>query len=74
MVDESTRFQVARWKKNVTARHAWEALRACWIDVYIGPPDMIIHDAGTNFASSDFRQNAKSMSIITKEVPVESHN
>ncbi|KAM4061780.1 GAG-pre-integrase domain-containing protein [Hirsutella rhossiliensis] len=29
----------------------WEALRALWIDTYLGPPDTIKHDAGTNFAS-----------------------
>lgn len=74
VVDESTRFQAARWVKNMTAQHAWEALRACWIDVYIGPPDMIIYDTGPNFASSEFRQSAISMSIITKEVPVDAHN
>ena len=48
-------------------------LRNCWIDVYIGLPDVIIHDAGSNFASKEFRQNAQSMAIRTNEVPVEAH-
>ena len=55
------------------AQHAWDALRACWIDVYLGPLDILTHDAGTNFALEEFRQYATSMSIITKEVLVEAH-
>lgn len=74
VVDESTRFQAARWLKNMTAQHTWDSFRTCWVDVYIGPPDVIVHDAGTNFASKEFRQLASSMAIITKEVPVEAHN
>jgi hypothetical protein len=72
-VDESTRFEAARWVKSMSAQHAWDALRAYWIDVYLGPPDILTHDVGTNFASEEFRQYATSMSITTKEVPVEAH-
>ncbi|KAI0991310.1 hypothetical protein K3495_g16877, partial [Podosphaera aphanis] len=32
-----------------------------------------VHDAGSNFSSHEFRQYAASMTIITKEVPVEAH-
>ena len=58
----------------MTAQHTWDALRACWIDVYIGPPDIITHDAGTNFTSKEFRQLSASMSILLHEVPVEAHH
>ena len=54
VVDEGTRFQAAHWLRNMTAQHTWDILRRCWIDVYIGPPDLIIHDAGTNFSSHGF--------------------
>ncbi|KAM4054410.1 polyprotein [Hirsutella rhossiliensis] len=37
----------------------WEALRALWIDTYLGPPDTIKHDAGTNFASLEFRNEVE---------------
>lgn len=74
VVDSTTRFGAARWLKSMSAQDTWDALRCCWIDVYIGPPDVIAHDAGKNFASKEFRQHASSMSITTKEVPVESHN
>jgi hypothetical protein len=49
VVDEATRFQAARWLPSMAAQHVWESLRTCWIDVYLGPPDLINHDAGTNF-------------------------
>ncbi|KAM4066587.1 cwf18 domain containing protein [Hirsutella rhossiliensis] len=36
-------------------------LRTLWIDTYLGPPDTLRHDAGTNFASLEFRNEAKIM-------------
>ncbi|KAI0998086.1 hypothetical protein K3495_g10103 [Podosphaera aphanis] len=74
VVDESTKFGAARWVQSMSAQHVWEALRTCWIDVYLGPPDVIAHDAGKNFVSHEFRQNATALAIETKEVPVEAHN
>jgi hypothetical protein len=40
----------------------------------LGPPDIIVHNAGKNFVSTEFKQLARSMAIIVKEVPVEAHN
>ncbi|KHJ30397.1 hypothetical protein EV44_g3379 [Erysiphe necator] len=74
VVDEATRFQAAKWLKNMSSQHIWEALRMCWIDVYLGPPDIINHDAGTNFTSHEFLQNAQALAIETKTAPVESAN
>ena len=73
VVDEATRFQAARWLRNLSAKHTWETLRHCWIDTYTGPPDYIFHDAGKNFASREFRQYAAVMATVTKGVPVEAH-
>jgi hypothetical protein len=56
------------------AKTAWDTLQICWIDTYQGPPDYIIHDAGKNFSSTEFRQHARLMAVQTKEVPVEAHN
>lgn len=55
----------------MSAAHTWDTLKLCWIDVYTGPSDIIVHDAGTNFSSSEFRQNASAMAIAVKCVPVE---
>jgi hypothetical protein len=74
VVDSATAFEAARFLKDMSARTAWDTLRACWIDTYLGPPDMVVHDAGKNFASAEFKQLADSMAIGIKEVPVEAHN
>jgi hypothetical protein len=73
VIDEATRFQAARWLRDISAKHTWDILRLCWIDTYIGPPEYITHDAGKNFISKEFRQYAQSMAISTKSVPVEAH-
>src|SRR6202035_3056442 len=46
----------------------------CWIDSYLGPPDLITSDAGKNFISKEFKHYASTMGICTKAVPVEAHN
>jgi len=74
VVDFSTSFQAARFLKDMSARNAWDTLQLCWIDVYLGPPDQIVHDVGKNFSSAEFRQQTKAMAIEVKEVPVEAHN
>ncbi|KHJ30188.1 hypothetical protein EV44_g3772 [Erysiphe necator] len=73
IVDEATNFQAARWLKNFSAKHTWDAIRACWIDTYIGPPNCIVADAAKNFVSKEFHHNASSMAISMKNVPVEAH-
>lgn len=73
VIDEATRFQAAKWLQNLSAKHTWDILRHCWIDVYLGPPDCIVHDAGKNFVSKEFRQHASTMAITTRSVPVEAH-
>src|SRR5450432_3776685 len=74
VVDEATRFQAGRWLQNISAKHTWDTLRSCWIDTYLGPPDLIVHDAGKNFISKEFKQYASILGINTKAVPVEAHN
>jgi hypothetical protein len=74
VIDEATRYQAGRWLKNISAKHTWDALRACWIDTYLGPPDQITTDAGKNFTSKEFNQYATTMGTRIKIVPVEAHN
>ena len=73
VIDKATQFQAAKWLQNMSAKHTLDSLRLCWIDVYLGPPDYLHHDAGTNFVSKEFRQLTSSMAITTKAVPVEAH-
>uniref|UniRef100_A0A093UYI9 Transposon Ty1-NL2 Gag-Pol polyprotein n=1 Tax=Talaromyces marneffei PM1 TaxID=1077442 RepID=A0A093UYI9_TALMA len=73
VVDEATRFNAAHWLDNISAKATWTTLRIMWIDMYLGPPDFIVTDAGKNFTSKEFSQNALSMNITVTTVPVEAH-
>lgn len=74
VVDEATRYQAARWLSNVTAESVWRAMRLCWIDVYLGPPDIVMHDAGKQFVARVFQTNAELLHIETRDVPIETPN
>lgn len=74
VADEATNYQAARWLQTVSTKPLWEALRLCWIDVYLGPPDVIAHDAGKNFMAEGFFANANLLDIRTKSIPIESAN
>lgn len=74
VVCEATRYQAARWLVGTTADDIWRAFRLCWCDVYIGPPDLVVHDAGTNIMAKAFQDHADLMHIETKPVPREAAN
>jgi hypothetical protein len=74
IVNKGTCFQAGRWLQNVSAKYTWDVLRTCWINTYLGPPDLITHDARKNFVSNEFKQYALVMGVGTKGVPVEAHN
>jgi len=46
----------------------------CWINTYLGPPDLITYDARKNFVSKEFKQYTTIIGISIKGVPVEAHN
>ena len=73
MVDSSTAFQGAKFLSDLSAKETWQALRMLWIDTYQGPPDILTHDAGTNFASVEFRTEAKIIGVTCKQVPTKAH-
>ena len=73
VVDTATGFNAARFLSNMSAKETFNALRSCWIDVYLGPPDIITHDAGTNFASQEFRAEAKLLGNTCKQVHTEAY-
>lgn len=73
VVDDATSFQAARWLPDIATRTVWNALRNCWLDVYIGPPDYIVTDAGKNLTSKEFQNNASLVGTTANAVPVEAH-
>src|SRR6266702_3875682 len=46
IVDFTTTFKAARFLKDMSARMAWDTLCAYWIDIYLSPLDMVVHDTG----------------------------
>jgi hypothetical protein len=42
--------------------------------MYLGPPNLIATNAGKNFVSKEFVNNATSLAIKVKEVLVEAYN
>jgi hypothetical protein len=74
VVDNATSFQAARFLTDMKATTTWDTLRAMWIDMYVGPLDLIATNAGKNFISKEFVDNATLLSIEVKEVLVEAYN
>ncbi|KAF1935267.1 hypothetical protein EJ02DRAFT_507147 [Clathrospora elynae] len=64
---------VLHFLPSMSTKDTWETLCMLWIDTYQGPPDIITHNAGTNFASVEFKSEAKIMGITCKQVPIEAH-
>ena len=46
----------------------------CWIDIYLGPPDLIISNTGKNFINKEFKEYVNIIGIHIKAVPVKAHN
>ena len=74
MVDEATHFSVGCWLKNSTSAEVWKSFLRCWSLIYVGPPDYLRVDQGTNYTSKEFKANANSAGITILEAPVESPN
>ena len=46
----------------------------CWINIYLGPLDLIISDIGKNFISKEFKEYVNIIGICIKAVLVEAYN
>ncbi|EED20844.1 hypothetical protein TSTA_080770 [Talaromyces stipitatus ATCC 10500] len=74
VVDSATSFQAAKFLKSLSTKDTWEAIHITWIDTYLGPPDVILHDAGTNFAANKFKVEAMMMGIQCHQMLVKAHS
>ena len=71
VVDEATHYQAALFLRRVNAEETWKAILKCWIRVYLGPPDHLRVDQGSNFVSKHFRDSADAEGITLLEAPIE---
>ncbi len=74
IVNETIRFQIERWLKNISARHVWDQLRISWTDIYLRSSDLITIDADKQFVAREFKQYAGNMRITVKTILVETHH
>lgn len=72
-VDTTTNFQAGRFLNNISAKDTWEARCQCWIDTYLGPLDIITHNADTNFDSIDFCTEVKMVGITCYQILIEAY-
>lgn len=68
-----TLFQQGCFLRNMSAAEAWKSLRRCWINIYAGAPDILVHDQGSNFTAAEFGEAADELGIIMKGIPTEAH-
>jgi hypothetical protein len=55
LMNEAIRFQIDKKLKDILARHVWDQLQACWINIYLRLSDVIIIDADKQFMIKEFR-------------------
>lgn len=72
IVHEGTHFNAAQFLRNMTAQHVWKTLLKCWSRVYLGPPDFLHVDQGSNFVSAELAANATADGVTVLEAPIES--
>ncbi len=72
-IDTITAFHSGRFLNNMSAKETWDGLRQYWIDTYLGPPDIITHNVGTNFDSTEVCAEAKILDITCYQIPIEAY-
>ena len=72
VVDEATHYAAATFLRSMSAEDTWKALLRCWIRTYLGPPDHLRVDQGSNFISKHFLASADAEGIKVLEAPIES--
>lgn len=72
VVDEATHFAAAIFLRKVSSKEVWKAFLRCWTHVYLGPPDYLKIDQGSNFTSKEFKGLAEATGIQILECPIES--
>ena len=73
IVDEATRFSVARFPSNISADAVWEALILFWSSVCTAIPENIMVDEGAQL-SDTFADLAKLHDINVEKSGIQSHN
>jgi hypothetical protein len=74
VIDRATRLNGVRFTpslKNPSAPEIWNAIKLCWIDIYLGPPDILQVDQGRNFNASFIQTACAINGIEFQSIPTE---
>jgi hypothetical protein len=74
VMNDTTRFQIEKWLKDITVRYVWNQLQICWIDIYLESLNLIISNASKQFIARKFKQYAFNMNIKTNTVSIKTHH
>ena len=74
LVDEATHYSAAAFLKSSKSTEVWKTILRCWARVYLGPPDFLRIDQGSNFISKEFLDSADADGISVMSAPIESAN
>lgn len=72
VVDEATHFNAALFLRNQSSQCIWKSFLKCWSRVYLGPPDYLHVDQGSNFISVELSKCAQAEGITVVKAPIES--
>jgi transposase InsO family protein len=71
LVDRDTRYAAAKFLTSTTAEALWEQLQLMWTTTYIGAPDILKVDRGSNFQSAYFQTSLAAVGIRSHAAGVE---
>lgn len=75
VVDISTGSGNATFLRCHTVEHVWQAFLECWVTLYLGFPELMMVDQGTQFTSTRWEQRVATFGTVLKKTSgIESHN
>lgn len=72
LVDEATHFTAAGFLPDQSTETVWRTIQRLWICTYLGPPDYLLIEQGSDYTSKKMRENAEGSVISLVEAPIES--
>lgn len=74
LIDEATHFTASDFLRNQNSAYIWTKICNLWSHTYLGPPDFLMVDQGTNYTSNEFIQETSEACVQLLEAPIESSN
>lgn len=72
LLDAATCFPATDLLENGSSGKFWKALRSCWIEDYIGVPDIFTDEVEKSFMGTGFQENADLLHVWVEYAPVKS--